>query len=96
LIKVDIEGIEMEMLRGAWRTINEQRPVFAILISHNIEMLELPKMIKDFGVMISASFLHHRDGGPSSSLQFPLSLGMLPESRKTQTIQNHCLIREIH
>jgi hypothetical protein len=48
-VKADIEGTEMQMLRDAMKTIKEQRPVLALSLGYNEQMLELPWLIERIG-----------------------------------------------
>jgi FkbM family methyltransferase len=48
MIKLDIEGAEMHVLRGALETIKSHRPVLCIAIYHSCEdMVQIPLFIKD-------------------------------------------------
>jgi FkbM family methyltransferase len=48
-LKADIEGEEMNMLRGAVKTLREQRPVLALSLYHNVQLLEIPKFVVGLG-----------------------------------------------
>lgn len=50
-IKMDVEGAELESLRGAEKTIKRCRPKLAICIYHKPEdMITLPEFIMNFGI----------------------------------------------
>jgi FkbM family methyltransferase len=47
-IKLDIEGAEMEALRGAMKTIKKDRPYMAVCIYHKKEhVMEVPELLKE-------------------------------------------------
>jgi hypothetical protein len=46
-IKIDIEGDELGVLRGAVKTLREQKPILSISVYHNIEVIDLPKWIEE-------------------------------------------------
>jgi hypothetical protein len=48
-IKADIEGHELRMLRGARKTIREQRPILSLAIYHGAQLYEVPEWIRRFG-----------------------------------------------
>lgn len=56
-LKMDIEGMEMEALKGAKRHIQEDRPILAICLYHNTEDLwEIPLYIKS---LVGDSYRYH-------------------------------------
>jgi FkbM family methyltransferase len=85
LIKADVEGSEIEVLKGALETIQRDRPVVTMSIYHNIEFLDLPKLLLQLGYKLRFSFqqyswhLHWEmiclaipdiaDGGKSGSME---------------------------
>lgn len=51
LIKVDIEGFEMEFLKGAIKTLKKQRPALIISIYHSVnDFFEIKPFIESLGV----------------------------------------------
>ncbi len=51
LIKADIEGAEQSFLRGAEKTIKEQKPTLLISIYHNLDdLLDIKPMIEDWNL----------------------------------------------
>jgi hypothetical protein len=56
LIKADVEGIEIEVLKGALETIQRDRPVITMSIYHNVEFLDLPKLLLQLGYKLRFSF----------------------------------------
>jgi hypothetical protein len=48
-IKADVEGMELPILRGAIKTLREQRPVLSIAIYHNEQILLVPEFIAEIG-----------------------------------------------
>ena len=51
LIKFDIEGAEMNALKGAINTIKKQKPLLYIPIYHlESDIYEIPKFINDLGL----------------------------------------------
>lgn len=51
LIKVDIEGAEQSFLRGAKKTICEQKPILLISIYHNVsDFLDIKPMIESWNL----------------------------------------------
>jgi FkbM family methyltransferase len=49
-IKIDTEGAELDILKGAERTLREQEPVLSVAIYHDGQMIEVPKWIEALGV----------------------------------------------
>lgn len=61
-IKADIEGAEMNALRGAQKIIREQKPVLAICIYHSPEdMFDIPKYIKELVPKYKIYIRHYTD-----------------------------------
>ena len=61
-IKMDIEGSEMEALRGAKRIIMEKVPKLAICIYHSMkDFLEIPLFIKELNPKYKIMIRHHSD-----------------------------------
>jgi hypothetical protein len=56
LIKADVEGVEPEVVLGALETIRRDRPVLAMAIYHNIELLDLPRMLVQLGYKLRFQF----------------------------------------
>ncbi|WP_221793636.1 FkbM family methyltransferase [Aquisediminimonas sediminicola] len=62
-IKMDIEGSEIEALKGAMNTIERFRPVMAICVYHNIsDFYEVPRLLKgiheDYKIYFGHSTMH--------------------------------------
>jgi FkbM family methyltransferase len=49
MIKADVENFELNVLKGAWRTRQKDRPVLSIALYHGLEILDLPKIIDKLG-----------------------------------------------
>jgi FkbM family methyltransferase len=49
-LKADIEGEELPMLKGAMKTIREQRPVLALSLYHGVQILDVPQFVADLGL----------------------------------------------
>ncbi|MDR0221798.1 MAG: FkbM family methyltransferase [Lachnospiraceae bacterium] len=61
-IKMDIEGAELEALRGAETIIREQKPKLAISVYHNpAHIFEVPVLLKQFVPEYKIYFRHHSD-----------------------------------
>lgn len=61
-IKMDIEGAEIQALKGARKTIVEQKPKLAISIYHKFEHLyKIPLMIKEMVPDYKLYIRHHSD-----------------------------------
>ena len=59
-IKMDIEGVELEALRGAEKTIKRDRPVLAISIYHKPEdIFEIPMLILEMSSKYQLYIRHH-------------------------------------
>ncbi|MCQ5341413.1 MAG: FkbM family methyltransferase [Candidatus Methanomethylicia archaeon] len=48
LIKIDIEGYELEAIKGAKNTIINKKPVLMISLYHNGDAFEIPKLLKSW------------------------------------------------
>jgi FkbM family methyltransferase len=48
-VKIDIEGYEREVLRGAITTLETQHPILSISSYHNIELMEIPLFLERIG-----------------------------------------------
>jgi FkbM family methyltransferase len=60
LIKMDIEGAELEALRGAERSIRQHRPKLAISLYHNPEDIEtIPRYLADLDLEYRFYLEHH-------------------------------------
>lgn len=61
-IKMDIEGAELESLKGAEKIIKEQKPKLAVCIYHKPEdMYEIPMLIKSYVPQYRIYIRHHHD-----------------------------------
>jgi FkbM family methyltransferase len=64
-IKMDIEGSELNALKGAKNTINENKPDMAICIYHNLgnDMIDIPIwLVSNFGDIYNFKIMHHSKG----------------------------------
>lgn len=60
MIKMDVEGAELESLKGAWQTIQRCRPKLAICIYHRPEhMVTIPLYIKELVPEYKLYIRHH-------------------------------------
>jgi len=60
-IKMDVEGVELEALKGAEQTIREYKPVLGISIYHKPQdLIEIPKYIKKIAPEYSFYFRVHK------------------------------------
>ena len=62
-IKMDIEGAEIEALKGAMRTIEKYRPKMAIAVYHKLpDFYEIPRLLcgihKDYRIYFGHSTAH--------------------------------------
>jgi FkbM family methyltransferase len=48
-IKIDIEGYELEVLKGAIRTLEKQHPILSLSSYHNIELMDIPLFLQTIG-----------------------------------------------
>lgn len=61
-IKMDIEGAELEALKGSKRIISEYTPYLAICIYHNVtHFWEIPLLIKEYSANYDFYVGHHSD-----------------------------------
>jgi FkbM family methyltransferase len=64
LIKVDIEGLEQNFLRGAYKTISEQRPILLISIYHSYnDFYNIKPLIESWGLQYEFDFFKGIDEG---------------------------------
>lgn len=68
-IKLDIEGAELEALKGAKETMINFKPKLAIALYHNVQdFYEIPKFINDLNLGYEFYFKHATDYGEESLL----------------------------
>lgn len=61
MIAMDIEGAEMEALKGTKEIIKDQAPILAISVYHNLsDFWEVPLRIKEYNANYRIFFRHHR------------------------------------
>jgi FkbM family methyltransferase len=48
-IKIDIEGLELQVLKGAIKTLKGQHPILSISSYHNIELMDIPVFLEEVG-----------------------------------------------
>jgi FkbM family methyltransferase len=48
-IKIDIEGYELEVLKGATKTLRAQHPILSLSSYHNIELIDIPVFLEHIG-----------------------------------------------
>jgi FkbM family methyltransferase len=48
-IKIDIEGYEQEVLKGAIKTLTRQHPILSLSSYHNIELMDIPIFLERIG-----------------------------------------------
>ena len=46
LIKMDIEGAELQVLQGGMETLKRQRPVLTVAIYHNAQLIDVPQWLE--------------------------------------------------
>ncbi|EOS66974.1 FkbM family methyltransferase [Oscillibacter sp. 1-3] len=69
MIKMDIEGSELEALKGAKKTIQRNKPKLAICIYHKPEdMLEIPLYIKSLVPEYKLYVRHHSNSNVETVL----------------------------
>jgi FkbM family methyltransferase len=67
-IKLDVEGAELEVLRGAEETLHSCRPRLAVAVYHRIEdLVEIPRFLSALGYEL---FLDHVAAGPYETVLF--------------------------
>ena len=70
LIKVDVEGAELKVLKGMQRTINEFEPIFSIDVLHyEGEFEEISSFMREFNYEIRPLFC--KEGKPYSIVMYP-------------------------
>jgi FkbM family methyltransferase len=71
LVKVDIEGAELDFLAGAATTIRQYKPVIAIACYHNFDHLwKIPEMVLNFNSDYSVYLRHYTEGITETDLFF--------------------------
>ena len=61
-IKMDIEGVELEAIEGAYQIIKQQSPTLAVCLYHKPEDIwEIPLRIKDIQPEYNIYIRHHTD-----------------------------------
>jgi FkbM family methyltransferase len=79
LVKIDVEGAELEVLRGAVRVLREARPVWIVEVHGSVD--PVTDYFRHHGYQVrrigkGAGFdLHLPVGGPSHLLALPLGVG---------------------
>jgi FkbM family methyltransferase len=63
-IKIDAEGVELDILKGGEQTLRQQRPVLSVAIYHNEQLFDVPKWIEDLGLYRLR--FHTEEVGPSA------------------------------
>jgi len=64
LLKLDVEGAEIEALRGAERCIRKNRPIIALELTHNLrDLWVIPSYIKDLTLRYELFLRSHEDDG---------------------------------
>jgi hypothetical protein len=51
-----VEGVEVDVWKGALETIQRDHPVITMSIYHNVEFLALPKLLAQMGYKLRFSF----------------------------------------
>jgi FkbM family methyltransferase len=49
VIKADVEGVERNIILGALEPIHRDRPVIAMSMYHNVQFLDLPRLLVSLG-----------------------------------------------
>jgi hypothetical protein len=59
LIKLDVEGSELDVLMGAKKTIEEHKPVLIVSVYHRgQDFFEIPKLVKEIEPRYKMRFLN--------------------------------------
>jgi FkbM family methyltransferase len=78
LVKIDVEGAELEVLRGAVRVLREARPVWIIEVHGSVDHVT-GYQVRRIGKGVGFD-LHLPVGGPSHLLALPLGVGRGPSA----------------
>lgn len=72
-IKMDIEGMELEALRGATETIRAYKPILAISVYHKMEdIIEIPQYIMNLNLGYKLYLRHYWDCNGTDTILFAL------------------------
>lgn len=96
LIKIDVEGFEIDVLKGAVRTINEQKPNMIIEneIIHQKNPMELLKLIIGFGYQVYFPTVNIKLKKIDNNFDFNIAQKN-PELKNTTYLQNFiCIHRD--
>jgi FkbM family methyltransferase len=94
LIKIDVEGAELKVLKGCNRIVNEYKPIFSIDVNHyDREFEEVYFSMLDFGYEIHPLF-GETYGRPYSIVAFPsdkrsLAKHLINKTRKLTSVLVH-------
>lgn len=83
LIKMDIEGAELSVLKSAKKVISQKKPVLAICVYHKPEdLVEIPNFIHSCCSEYRLYLRKYQDHARSPRGEYELVLYAIPESRK--------------
>ena len=72
-IKMDIEGMEMEALKGATETLRLYKPALAVSVYHKIEdIVEIPQFILNLGLDYKLYLRHYWNCNGTDSILFAI------------------------